>query len=81
MGGLMSSQDSWDRMASPSKEYPHGSTLMPLEYASIKDRVHKGAKILTGHWQEDGYQDKVFKYNQLCRQMLEFELENNLISI
>jgi L-arabinose isomerase len=68
-------------MASPSKEYPHGSSLLPLEYAAIKDRVHKGAKLLEGHWRDEGYEEKVFKYNQLCRQMLEFELENNLLPI
>jgi hypothetical protein len=77
----MSSQDLWSKVPSPSREFPDGKDLLPLEYEAIKQRVTKGAKILSGHWQEPEYAEKVFKYNQLCRQMLEYEIENDLLPI
>jgi len=77
----MSSQDLWQKVPSPSKEFPDGKDLLPLEYEAVRQRVHKGVPILSGHWQEECYEEKVFKYNQLCRQMLEYELENGLLPI
>jgi L-arabinose isomerase len=68
-------------MASPNSEYPSGKDLLPLEYEAIKERVHKGAKILAGHWDDPDYADKIYKYNQLCRQMLDYEIENDLLPI
>lgn len=79
----MSSQDSWARMASPNSEYPSGKDLLPLEYEAIKQRVKKGGVILKGHWFDDDtkYDELKYKYHQLCRQMLDYEIENNLLPI
>ena len=70
-------------MASPSRDFPSGKDLLPLEYESSKQRVRKGAKILDGHWQDldPKYEELKYKYHQLCRQMLDFEIENDLLPI